>query len=327
MKKITHHYGVELDWVESYAEQLEGKVEGNFIQVPDHIHTGVRYFLNCDFGVSALYMDVLYNTEIHFKQENVNDDFIGVYYNLTEGEAVYMSDSEYNTLGRWDFNLSFVDSSLGHNYIVTTGSKVLALCIFIKKDVIKEYIRKNPFLQEHVDNIFDPNKNTIVKFTRMSNTSYHLLMDFHSKEVGGESFDFHMRGTVQRLLAEFIERLTFEDIVIDTVNNHDLKGIIKSQNYLIDNLSQVFPTISFLATNANMSGSKYKRLFKKITGLTPNIFFLHNKLLESKRLLLESRLTIAQVSDQLNFSNHSYFAARFKEFFGMSPNDFLKQLL
>ncbi|PAM91718.1 hypothetical protein B4N84_27295 [Flavobacterium sp. IR1] len=63
MKNVTHRYGVELDWVESYAEALEGKVEGNFIILPDEIHTGFRYFLNCDY-VYLLNLWILYITQI-----------------------------------------------------------------------------------------------------------------------------------------------------------------------------------------------------------------------------------------------------------------------
>lgn len=327
MKKITHRYGVELDWAESYAERLDGYVDGNFITIPENIQTGTTYFLDCEFGISAFYLDVVYNKEMHFRQENDSSEFIGIYYNLTEGEAILISDEVANPIGRWNYNLAFVDSSLKHDYIVKSGSTAFVLCIFIKKEVIKGYLLNNPSFKDHVDKIFDPEVNTIVKFTRMSNESFHLLMDLRSKEVGGSTFDFHLRGTVQCLLAEYIERMTFEEIVIDTVNDKDLKEILKSQAYLLEHLHDPFPSIIFLARTAKMSGSKYKSLFKKITGLTPNAFFLHNKLLEAKQLLFENHLTISQVSDLLNFTSHSYFAARFKSFFGMSPNDFIKQLL
>lgn len=326
MKKITHHYGVELDWVEPLASGLEGKVEGNFIVVPEHIHTGDRYVLDLGNGISVLYVDVVYNSEIHLRQENKTDDFVGLYYNLTEGEAVVLSDDVANPIGRWNYNLAILDSTLHSDYIVKEGSKTFALCIFIKKDLIKEYFQDNPSLKEHADEILNPELNTIVKFTRMSNDSYNLLVNLRNHEVGGTVFDLYLRGTVQNLLAEYIEKMTFEEIVIDKINEDDLTLIIKSQSYLVENLSQLFPSIEFLAQQANMSDSKYKNLFKKITGMTPNSFFLNNKLVEAKRLLQERQLNIAEVSDNLNFTNSSYFAAKFREFFGMSPKDFVKQL-
>ncbi|MEZ0182145.1 helix-turn-helix domain-containing protein [Flavobacterium oncorhynchi] len=326
MKKITHHYGVELDWVEPFALELEGKVEGNFITVPEHIHTGDRYFLNFGIGISVMYIDVVYNSEIHLRQENKTDDFVGFYFNLTEGEAVLLSDDVANPIGRWNWNLAILDSTLCSDYIVKEGSETFALCIFIKKELIKEYFQDNPSLKEHAEEIFDPNLNTIVKFTRMSNDSYNLLMNLRAQEVGGTAFDLYLRGTVQNLLAEYIEKMTYEELVIDKINEDDLRYIIKSQSYLIESLSQLFPSIEFLAQQANMSESKYKKLFRKITGMTPNSFFLNNKLIEAKRLLQERQLSISQISDSLSFTNSSYFAARFREFFGMTPKDYIKQL-
>lgn len=326
MKKITHHFGVELDWVDLFAEKHGGRVEGNFIIVPEELLTGKRYFLNCGFGISVLYADVIYNTDIHLRQEHKNDDFVAIYYNLTQGDALTVVDGNETQVGKWNYNLAFIDSSLKSDYIVKAGSQKMELCIFIKKELIKEYFQNNPSLKEHADEILNPKLNTIIKFTRMSNDSYHLLMNLHSKEIGSPSFDYNLQGTVQCLLADYIQKMTLEEIVIDKVSEEDLENVLKTQTYLIENLDKSFPSIKILSKKARMSPSKYKSMFKKITGLTPNTFFLDNKLVEAKRLLSERQLNILQVSDALGFTSNSYFTVKFKESFGMSPKDFVKQL-
>jgi AraC-like DNA-binding protein len=325
MKKIIHHYGVKLDWVDPLASQLEGKVEGNFITVPQHIHTGDRYFLECGFGISVLYLDVVYHSDIHFRQENKKDDFIGIYYNLTEGKAIMMADETANPIGRWNYNLAIIDSTLNSDYIVTSGSHTFAVCIFIKKKAIKNYLLANSCLQEKADLLLDSKKNTIIEYTRMSNESYHLLNNLRSKNIRSISFNLYLKGTVHSLLADYIEKLTNEQSIIDNVNDSDLSYIIQSQSYLIENLHEIFPGIDFLADKVNMSPTKYKNLFRKITGMTPNSFFIENKLEESKRLLSEGQ-TISKISKDLNFTSSSYFALNFKKYFGMLPKDFVKQL-
>lgn len=326
MKKIVHHYGVELDWAAHFAAQLDGVVDGNFIRIPETIHTGYRYILECDPGISVMYVDVVYHKELHLRQENNNDDFVGLYYNLTEGEAVLLSDTASNPVGRWDYNLAIIDSSLSSDYIVKPGSHTFALCIFIKKEAVKYYFKQNPSLSEHTDRLLDPKTNTVIKFTRMSNDSHNLISDLRSKTPGGPAFDFYLRGTVMALIADYIEKMDFKDLVIETLNEDDLTNIIKSQSYLIDNLDSAFPGIEFLAQQANMSESKYKGLFKKITGITANAFFLNNKLIRAKTLLQTGELSIMQISDLLSFTNNSYFTVKFKDYFGMSPKKFIKQL-
>lgn len=326
MKKITHHYGVELDWIEPLAKELEGKVDGNFILVPDYIHTGNRYVLNCDPNISVQYLDVEYNSEIHLSQDNKTDDFIGIYYDLTEGRAALLTDDVVNRIGRWSYNMAIIDSALRSDYIVKPGSKTFALCIFIKKEAIKGYFQNNASFKNHIDNLLNSEINKIIRFTRMSNKSYNLLMNLRSKDLREVSFEFHLRGTVLNLIAEFIEQMVLDEMVIDTVDENDLANIIRSKIYLTANIKNAFPSIPFLAQEVGMSVSKYKKLFKKITGMTPNHFFMNNKLLESKRLLEEKRLTINQVSEELNFASSSYFITKFKDSFGMSPKNFIKQL-
>ncbi len=326
MKKITHHYGVELDWVEPLAKELEGKIDGNFILVPDYIHTGNRYFLNCDPDISVLYLDVVYNSEIHLRQENKTDDFIGIYYDLTDGQAALLSDDIVNRIGRWSYNMAIIDSALRSDYIIKSGSKTYGLYIFIKKEAIKGYFKNNPSIENHIDSILSSKTNSIIRFTRMSSKSYNLLMSLRSKNLHEVSFEFHLRGTVLNLVAEFVEQMIFDEVVIDTIDDNDLANIIRSKSYLIANIKNTFPSIPFLAQEVNMSVSKYKKLFKKITGMTPNFFFMNNKLLESKKLLEEKKLTISQVSEELNFASSSYFITKFKESFGMSPKNFIKQL-
>lgn len=326
MKKITHSYGVELDWVEPFAAKQGGKVEGNFIRVPDDLLVGERYFLNCGFGISAFYVDVLYHADIHLRQEHTAKDFVAIYFNLTDGEATTVLNGFENSMGRWNYNLCFIDSSLKSDYVIRAGSQTYELCIFIKKEIIREYFKNNPSLKDHTDKILDPELNTLVKFTRMSNDSYHILMNLRTKEVGSSSFDFHLRGAVQCLLADYVEKMTFEEIVIDKMNELDLADILRSQAYLIEHINKTFPSIELLAQNTNMSTSKYKTLFKKVTGLTPNTFFLNNKLMEAKRLLIERQLSIMEVSADLSFASNSYFTVKFKQFYGMSPKNFIKQL-
>ncbi|SEO62705.1 AraC-type DNA-binding protein [Flavobacterium sp. CF108] len=326
MKTIEHFYSADLSWVENFAKQYDGKVEGNFIIVPEDIQSGTRYFLDCGEGIIAYYINVEYKKNLHLIQKNSSNDFVGFYYNLTDGEAtVSVHNSMYN-VSRWQYNLSIIDGTLESDYNVTKGSKTFALCIFIKKSSIREYAIKNRLKLPNIDEIINPEKNTIIRFDRMSNESFHILDDLRKKKVGGPIFDLNLVGTVHMLIANYLKKLAAKRIIIQTVNQPDLTSIIATQMYLIENIEDHFPSIKLLAEKANMSESKFKTLFNKITGSTPNMFFIENKLLRAKELLETKQFSISQISDQLNFTNNSYFASKFKEYFGVSPKTFVQDL-
>lgn len=326
VKTIKHSYGADLSWIEDFTNQFGGKIDGNFIIMPEELQTGTRYFLDCGEGVIAYYINVVYKKNLRFIQNNVNNDFVGLYYNLTEGSATVSNENNIFNVGRWQYNLSVIDGSLESDYNVKAGSQTYALCIFIKKERIKQFVRNHNIPFRDIDLITDSSRNTIIRFDRMSSDSYHLLNDLRKMKVGGPIFNLNLIGTVQMLLSNFLKKMSTRRIIIQTVNSSDLAGIVSTQMFLIEHIEDHFPSIGIIAKKANMSESKFKNLFRKITGLTPNKFFMENKLLRAKELLEKKQLSISQVSDQLNFTNNSYFASKFKEQFGISPKIFVKQL-
>jgi AraC-like DNA-binding protein len=326
LKTIEHSYGTNLDWTESLANQLEGKVENNFIVVPEDKYPGIRYVLNCEEGIVAYYVDVWNKMPHQLIQKNKSNDFVCLYYNLSEGKAKYSYNNTVQDLGRWQYNLIVMDSSLDTTYLVEPDSKTFVLCIFIDKKIIEQFAKKNHINFRDIDKITDSKKNTIIRFDRMSNESFHILADLRKLKVGGSVFDLNLNGTVQLLLSNYLKKMSNQRIILQTVNESDVANIVASQMFFIDNIKEHFPSIKLMASNANMSESKFKNLFKKITGITPNAFFMDNKLLLAKELLQENKLTISQVSDHFNFTNNSYFASKFKENFGLSPRAFINQL-
>jgi AraC-like DNA-binding protein len=326
VKIIKHSYGADLSWIENFANQFGGKIEDNYIIIPEELQTGTRYFLDCGEGIVAYYINVKYNKNFRFIQKNEDNDFVGLYYNLTEGEATVSRESTVYDVGRWRYNLSVLDGSLETDYNVKAGSSTFALYIFIKKEKIISFVKDHNITFRDIDLLTDPNRNTIVRFDRMSSESYHLLNDLRKLEVGGSIFNLNLIGTVQMLISNYLKKMASRRIIIQTVNSSDLSNIIASQMYLIDHIGDHFPSITQMANRANMSETKFKNLFKKITGSTANKFFMDNKLLKAKELLESKQLSISQVSDQLSFTNNSYFASKFKENFGLSPKTFIKQL-
>jgi hypothetical protein len=204
VKTIEHSYGADLSWVENFAKQFGGKIEGNFIIMPEELQTGIRYILDCGEGIIAYYINVIYNKNFRLIQKNKNSDFVGLYYNLTEGEATVSNESSVYDVGHWQYNLSIIDGSLETDYNVKAGSSTFALCIFIKKSMIEKFVKKNNIPLRDVDKITDPSKNTIIRFDRMSSDSYHLLNDLRKLKVGGSIFDLNMIGTVQMLISNYL---------------------------------------------------------------------------------------------------------------------------
>ncbi len=171
----------------------------------------------------------------------------------------------------------------------------------------------------------DKNQNTFIKFDHMSPQIFNILNDLRKQDIGGELFNLNLIATGYQLISNYLDQM-FDNDIIEKVNTDDLMKIMGIQAILINNIDQPFPSIKTISDKAHMSETKFKRLFRKVTGTTPNYFYMSNKLKKAKELLETKKNTIAEVCDELNFSNYSYFIFKFREHFGVSPNVFIKKL-
>ena len=74
-----------------------------------------------------------------------------------------------------------------------------------------------------------------------------------------------------------------------------------------------------------MSYSSFYRKVKALTELSPNEFVRKIKLKNSVRLILTGEYNISEAASMTGFNNMAHFRDCFKEEFGMSPSEYLKQ--
>jgi len=82
-----------------------------------------------------------------------------------------------------------------------------------------------------------------------------------------------------------------------------------------------------LARELNFSKSYLTKIFKKQTGRTIMDYYLKMKIVEAKRLIGESSLSLTEISAKLGFYSLNYFSSFFKRKTGMAPSEYKKSIL
>jgi len=80
--------------------------------------------------------------------------------------------------------------------------------------------------------------------------------------------------------------------------------------------------LEHLAERANMSPSYFCRYFKKISGISPNNYILRYRIDQSKTLLVNTDLSIAEIAYEIGFNSQSYFDKIFQRYTSLSPSLF-----
>jgi AraC-like DNA-binding protein len=81
-------------------------------------------------------------------------------------------------------------------------------------------------------------------------------------------------------------------------------------------------TVSDAAQMVHMSLPQFMKTFKKVAGTTLVAYLNHVRLSTAARLLNETALTIAEIANEVGFSDQSYFDKQFKRAFGCSPKQY-----
>ena len=89
--------------------------------------------------------------------------------------------------------------------------------------------------------------------------------------------------------------------------------IIMRENYL----SGISP--EEVAKQIHMGYSWFRKLFKEYTNVSPSLFILELKLQKAKSLLLNTTLSVKEISYQIGYDNATYFTALFKKHTGLTP--------
>ena len=110
-----------------------------------------------------------------------------------------------------------------------------------------------------------------------------------------------------------------------TVHRWDRQFVEKAIQIVEDNINNADFSVEELAAKLNISrGYLYKKIVK-ITGKTTLEFIRLIRMKRAQQLLAESQLQIAEIAYKLGYNSPKVFTKHFKEEFGMTPSEFIRQ--
>lgn len=178
----------------------------------------------------------------------------------------------------------------------------------------KKYQSKKNFSQVYVKFIF----------SNLLKDIYEILPENESKQLNGEISKLYKATeftTVIEILQHGIEKME-ENFTVNPQTAH--KEIETVKQYIYANYNKEI-SVEMLAEKVYMAPSYLSHIFKKETGQNLSKFIKSLRMEKAKEMLEESHNKIVNISYAVGYPNVSYFCQSFREYFGVSPQQYRKQ--
>ena len=109
-------------------------------------------------------------------------------------------------------------------------------------------------------------------------------------------------------------------------NNSNKKEIVEQVEALVEeNIMSSGLTVNFLAQSVYLSISYLRSIFKEVTGGTLSNYIIRKRLDKICELLEKTDMPITEIADSMGFASKSYLYTFFKNYMGVTPNEYRKQ--
>lgn len=151
-------------------------------------------------------------------------------------------------------------------------------------------------------------------------------LDLHPREVelGTAILDEELTDDLRRRIAQVLTPLGFElldnprSLLVEQIKNLVIDLVHYRPEPLRENLS------TYLSGKLHRDYSLLSKLFSETTGTTIEKYFIAQKIERAKELLVYDELSLAEIADQLGYSNTAYLSTQFKQVTGLTPGHFKK---
>ena len=109
-----------------------------------------------------------------------------------------------------------------------------------------------------------------------------------------------------------------------SVFSADHAAIMQTIEFINKNLHKKLP-LETLAKMSCMSPSKFKYVFKAVTGFSLTDYLVNKKMEKACSLLLNTNMYVANIAQSLGYRSTGYFSACFEKYTGMLPNEYRKR--
>ncbi len=217
---------------------------------------------------------------------------------------------------------------------INPSQDVESFCISFVKPFVEDVARSIMVPDEKL--LYDPERSFIYPaFNEQLYSQDSIITELiQNLKVASDCENNLTQAYLEELFYKLLERILILNLDKQTEGISTLKKIPRIEILERLNLAREFMhsnidrpiNLSQIASNAYLSTYHFLRLFKEVFGETPRQYLIRNRLEKARKLLVNTKLSVTDISLEIGFESISHFTRLFNRRFGSSPGKFRQSL-
>lgn len=177
-------------------------------------------------------------------------------------------------------------------------------------------LEKNTWFSQLIEN------ESFEKTGQMNAIISHYFDDIISHPTNKDTFLLQFQTSIHQLI------LSVNDVMNDYevnppygINYNDVVEVGKVERIIMESLTKKLPGMKVLAQEANMSVTKFMRIFKKVYRDTPYEYYQKQRMTYARKLIYERKASVTEAGRIVGYKSLSHFSVAFKKEFGSLPSE------
>lgn len=240
-------------------------------------------------------------------------DFYMVFF-VEKGSGVHNVDFTQYTVN--DYQVYFIRAGQVHNWSLDVDTSGFQLMLAADVITIFSNLGSFPFFEQSVPSCLSLDKKQFEEFKIHLHEIELVLLD--NDVLTKEILLLRLHLMLKLLQKEYLNQFPEHD------SSTKPEKIIKGFNTLIDDHFNEESSVNFYADKLNITANYLNILSQKYLKMPASDVIKQRTILEAKRLLTSTDLSIKEIGYQLGFNDNTYFSKVFKKYTGKTPGDFKK---
>jgi AraC-like DNA-binding protein len=246
------------------------------------------------------------------------------------GEGTYIINGKEYSVNKRDVVL--IKPNEMHRYSASSDMECISLHFsFSHLDLVKHGIKKTiyhsrqdeflDFLTDHYPKI---HKISTIEGSQILNKAQHLFLEFQTPSPGSKlMISLYFIEILILLARNYLYAKKGNSLIAKQAGTRNDIMVRQILQYIDRNYAKsINPTEIF--RNYYMHPNYCRSVFKKAIGTSVSHYILQKRMNEAKRLLLDTKLSIGEIAENVGMVDYFYFLRAFKKVHGVTPNSLRK---